>query len=325
MNRRSILGALAAAAGMAATVAAHGQGFPDRPVRVIVPFASGSTPDVVARVLGTKLAARWGQQVVVDAKPGGNGVIAISALKQAAPTGHDLLLVSNSHLSVNPHLLRNASYAVENDFAPVSTVFHTPFFVVASASGPFPTVGKLLGAAKASPGKLNAGVPYLGSPAHLGVVMLEEATATRMTVVPYRDGQQIYTGIAAGDVDWSLATIGSTLPLVQAGKLKLLAIAAPRRMARHPDIPTVAESGGPAGYDVNTWVGLVARAGTPPAVVQRIAADVAEVLKDADLRQQFEKLGIEPESSTPAEMRARVGEESVRYAQVIKRLGITID
>ena len=325
MDRRTALGAMGAACATAMVPLARAQAFPERPVRIIVPFASGSTPDVVARILAAKLSPRWGQQVIVEPRPGGNGVIAIAALKASPPTGHDLLLASSSHLAVNPHLLRNVNYSVEKDFAPISLVFHTPFFIVTSAAGPLQSMKSLIAAAQASPGKLNVGVPYLGSPPHLAVSMLEKAVGIKMTVIPFRDGQQIYTAIAAGDVDLSLATIGSTLPLVQAGKLKLIAIAAPKRLARQPDVPTVGEAGGPMGYDVNTWVGLVARSGAPQHAIQKMADDVAEVLRDPEVVEQFSRLGIEPESSTPAAMRARTASDNATYAEVVKRLGISIE
>ncbi len=325
MDRRTALGALGAACATAMAPLARAQAFPERPVRIIVPFASGSTPDVVARILASKLSPKWGQQVIVEPKPGGNGVIAIAALKSSPPTGHDLLLASSSHLAVNPHLLRNVTYSVEKDFAPISFVFHTPFFIVTSATGPLQSMKSLIAAAQAAPGKLNVGVPYLGSPPHLAVSMLEKATGIKMTVIPFRDGQQIYTAIAGGDVDLSLATIGSTLPLVQAGKLKLIAIAAPKRLARQPEVPTVGEAGGPMGYDVNTWVGLVARSGAPQHAIQKIADDVAEVLRDPEVVEQFSRLGIEPESSSPAVMRARTASDNATYAEVVKRLGISIE
>ncbi len=325
MDRRTALGAMGATCATLMAPTVRAQAFPERPVRIIVPFAGGSTPDVVARILASRLSPKWGQQVVVEPKPGGNGVIAISALKMSPATGHDLLLASSSHLAVNPHLLRNVTYAVEKDFAPISFVFHTPFFIVTSATGPLQSMKSLLAAASASPGKLNVGVPYLGSPPHLGVSMLEKATGTKMTVIPFKDGQQIYTAIAMGDIDFSLATIGSTLPLVQAGKLKLIAIAAPKRLARQPDVPTVGESGVPAGYDVNTWVGLVARNGTPPHAIQKISDDVAEVLRDPEVVEQFARLGIEPESSSAAGMRARIASDNATYAEVVKRLGISIE
>lgn len=325
MDRRTALGAIGAACASGTSPLVQAQAFPDRQVRIIVPFAAGSTPDVVARILAAKLTPKWGQQVVVDPKPGGNGLIAIAALKAAPSTGHDLMLASSSHLAVNPHLLRNVTYSVERDFVPVSFVFHTPFFFVTSAAGPLQSMKSVIAAAKASPGKLNVGVPYLGSPPHLAVAMLEKATGTRMTIIPFRDGQQIYTAIASGEVDLSLATIGSTLPLVQAGKLKLIAIAAPNRLARQPDVPTVGEDGGPAGYDVNTWVGLVARSGAPQHAIQKISDDVAEVLRDPEVVLQFVRVGIEPESSSPAVMRARMTSDTSKYAEVIKRLGVTIE
>lgn len=301
---------------------AQAQTYPAKMVRIVSPFPTGITPDSAARLLADRLSKAWGQQVLVEPRPGANGFIAIGAAKKAAPDGHELLLLSNAHLAINPHVFKAIPYDSENDFAPVSLIYRAPFFVVVSTSGPHRTIQDLVAAAKASPERVTYSTPYVGSPPHLGGALLAALTDTRMTAVHYKEGPAIYTGVANGDISFTVATAGSATPLVKAGKLKLLAIAAPARLASQPDVPTIAEIGGPAGYVVESWSGILAPRGTPPEILRRIGADIAAALKEPELVERFRNLGIEPVATTSAGMAQVIRDDLRRYGEVVKRAGI---
>ena len=308
-----------------ATTVAHADDYPSRPIRLITPYPTGITPDVATRLLADKLSRLWGKPVVVETKPGANGFLAFGAVKQAAPDGYTLLVVGDAHMTTNPKLLTAVPYDPQKDYTPVSLFFNAPFFFYTSASAPYTSIGELVSAARKDPRKISYSTPYIGSPAHFGGAMLAHASGTDMLAVHYKEGAQMYTAVASGDITFSLATIGSGLPLVKAGKMKILAVASPQRLSDYPQVPTVRESGGPADLSVATWVGLVAPAGTPPELVGKINAGVIQVLKDPELIEKFRSVGIEPTGSTPTAMAARIQEELVDTDAKIKRYGIAIE
>jgi tripartite-type tricarboxylate transporter receptor subunit TctC len=303
----------------------HSQTYPTKLVRIISPFPTGISPDTAARLVADRLSKLWGQQVIVEPRPGGNGFIAIGAAKKAAPDGHELLFLSNSHLSINPHVFKNLPYDPENDFIPLSLVYRAPFFVVVSTSGPYQTIQDLIAAARANPERITYSTPYVGSPPHLGGALLAVLTDTKMQAVQFREGPAIYTSVANGDIAFSVATVGSATPLVRAGKVKLLLIAAPRRLPSHPDVPTSGEAGGPAGYEVESWTGILAPRGTPPEIARRISEDIATVLKEPELAERYRNLGLVPVSSSSAEMMEMIRDNLRRNGDIVKRAGIQPD
>jgi len=304
---------------------AFAQAYPSKPVKIVSPYPSGLTPDIAARAIADRLGRTWGQSVIVEPRPGANGFLAIGQVKKSAPDGYELLLAGQAHLAINPRLFKSVPYDPEKDFAPLSVIYHTVFFVAVATDGPYKTVPDLIAAAKSSQKKLSYSSPYVGSPPHLGAAQFAYLTGTEMVHVPFKDAAQIYISVANGDVDWALGSIGSTLPLTRAGKLKLLAIAAKARDPEHPDIPTVAQAGGPAGYEVDTWVSLVAPAGTPPELVRRISGDIARAITDAELKERYKGIGIDPVSTTPAELAEWVKRDLVVYGDIVKRTGITAE
>jgi tripartite-type tricarboxylate transporter receptor subunit TctC len=330
-RRRTLLrlaGVFAAAAAWGPTALAQSpstapaQGFPARPVRIISPYPPGITPDIALRLLAKKLSRIWNQQVLVDARTGGNGFIAVGALKQAPADGYTLLFVGNAHLAINPTLLKSVPYNAQADFAPVSTLYQAPFFLGVSTSGLYRNVRDLVAGAAANPGKVFYSTPYVGSPPHFGGAALAHFSNTRMVPVHYKDGPQMYTAVATGEVAFSVATIRSFQPLVDAGKLKVIAVAAPARLAAYPDVPTVEESGGPKGMDITTWTGVVAPRGTPAEIVQRVSADVTRALADADLRQRYRDDGIDAWASTPGAMTELIRSETRVYEKAIQAYGV---
>src|ERR1700675_4207698 len=242
------------------------QTFPSKVVKITAPYAAGAGPAIFTRIMADKLSKAWSQPVIVDAKPGASGFIAIEAVKNAPPDGHELLVVSNAHVAINPALYKTLPYDPRKDFVPVAMFYHTPFFLTVSTAGPYPSVPALIAAAKANPGTVSYGSSYVGSPSHLGSAEFEFLTGTKMIHAPYKDQSQMYVGIASGDIGWAFTTLGSALPLLQAGRIKLIAIAAPRRSKAQPDVPTLEEAGGPAGMVVDSWLAVLAPRGAPPEI-----------------------------------------------------------
>jgi tripartite-type tricarboxylate transporter receptor subunit TctC len=319
----SLLAAIALALG---APEASPQGFaPTRVVKIISPLPSGLGPDVVARLLAERLTHVWGQQVIVEPRPGANGFIALGAVKRTKPDGYELGFVSNAHLAINPNLFKNVPYDSEKDFTLLSMVYRTPFFLVVSTTGPHHTMPELIAHAKANPGKLTYSSPYIGSPPHLGGALFAFMIGTQMLHIPYKEGQQVYTSVANGDVDLALGSSGSIIPLVKAGKIKPLAIAAKSRAAGYPDVPTVEEAGGPAGYTVDSWGAMIAPQGMPADLAHALAADIVAALAFPETAEGMRRIGFEPTPSTQAQLADNLHADLQRFADLIKRAGITAE
>ena len=301
------------------------QTFPSKTVKISAPYSAGAAPAVFTRAIADKLSKAWSQPVIVDARPGASGFIAIESVKNATPDGHELLVVSNAHVAINPSLYKKLPYDPQKDFVPVAMFYHTPFFLAVAASGPYPSVRGLIGAAKANPGAVSYGSSYVGSPSHLGSAEFEFLTGTKMIHAPYKDQSQMYVGIAGGDVGWAFTTLGSALPLLQAGRLKLIAIAAPQRARSQPDVPTMSEAGGPAGMVVGSWLAIMAPRGTPPEVVRKINAEVNKALADPDIVQQLQNFGFEGTPQTPEQLGDEIRSDAKKFAELVRRTGATAD
>jgi tripartite-type tricarboxylate transporter receptor subunit TctC len=301
------------------------QQYPTKPVRIITPFPSGSGPDSVLRVVGEKLTKTWGQQVIVENRPGAQGFIAIEAAKKAAPDGYTLVQMDDAHMALQPHLYKKIPYDLAKDFDPVGTFFRTYFFVVVPANSPWKNVADLIAAAKAKPGDMTYGSWFVGSPGHVGAAMLEAATGTQMVHVPFKEMSQLFTAVGNNDVAWSFGSAASAGPLYRAGKVKFIAVAAPKRVAGYTDIPTVAEAGGPAGFEVKAWVALFAPKGTPAPIIAKINGDLAKALSEQDVRERFTTFGFEPFISVPGDMMKLVESDSRRYGEIVKRAKISVE
>ena len=299
--------------------------FPSKPVTIVTPFAAGSGPDAVLRLVSEKLGKTWNQRVVVDNKPGGGGFIAIEAARHAAPDGYTLLQLDSEHLAALPHLYKARNFKTLEAFDMVGTLFRTPFMIAVASDSPWKSVGDLVAAAKASPAKVTYGSWGVGSPGHLGGGLLESLTGTSMQHVPYREVSQLYTSVGAGDVSWAYASIPSSQGAYRAGKIRYVAVAAPKRIPQLPDVPTVAEAGGPQGVDVNSFVVLVAPKGTPAALRQKINGDVAKAIAEPDIRERFNTFAFEPLAWSPDEIARNAEAKSRTYEQLVKRANITLD
>jgi tripartite-type tricarboxylate transporter receptor subunit TctC len=302
---------------------AAAQDFPKRNIRITTPYPTGISPDIAARLVADKLSRHWNRQTVIEPRPGANGFIAIGAVKKGAADGHELLLASNAHFSINPHLMKELPYDAENDFVPVGLIYRAPFFVAVATNGPYRTMQDLIAAARADANRIAYSTAYVGSPGHLGGALLAFLTGTQMLAVHFRDGAQLYTSIVNGDVAFGIATVGSFASLIKANRLRLIAIAARTRLASEPDVPTLTEQGGPEGFEVDSWVGLLAPRGTPVEVIRLLNDQIAAALNDADVRERFRGMGVEPAPVTTTAMSGLMRSDYRRYADLVKRIGIT--
>ena len=301
------------------------QTFPNKTVRITSPFSTGIGPDLFARALADTLQKEWGQPVVVESRPGANGFIAIDALKKSAPDGHELLILADSHLAINPSLFKKLPYNVETDMTPVGGLYRTFFFVAVKSDGPYQSILQLIAGAKANPGKLTYGSPYVGSPSHLGNAVFDFETGTQTIHVPYKEQLQIFTSIANGDLTWAIATAASTTAMVKAGRVKLIAVAANKRLPSHPEVPTVEEAGGPKDFVVAAWLALLAPQGTPQNIVRKISADTQKALANPDMKKRIDALGFEAMPSGPEQIAEMIRTANRKNAEIIKRVGATAD
>jgi len=308
-----------------AGVAAVGQTFPTKPVRIITPFPVGSGPEGVARMVADKLSRQWGQPVTVENRPGGNGFIAIDAFKRGAADGHDLIQLDNVHLTAYPHMFKKLPYDIKNDFDPLLPLFKTYFFATTAADSKYKNIADLVADAKVNPGKLNYGSWSVGNPVHLGSALFETVTGTQMQHVIFKETSQLYTSVAQGDLAFALGTSATAGSLYRAGKIKFLAVAAPRRIPAYPDVPTFTEAGGPAGFEVSGWTTIAAPKNLPRALADKITQDIAKALAEPDVKEKFLSFGYESFPQTREQFAQYIQAESVRQAAVILKAKAALD
>ena len=301
-------------------LAAAATDWPSRTVRVICPVAAGGAIDAVARLVAGRLAEIWGQQVVVENRTGGSNNIAAEAVARAAPDGYTLLAAPAS-LAVARLLFPALGYDPLTDFAPVSVLGTYPNIMVVPVSSPARTVAEFIAHAKASPGKLAYASGGHGSSLHLAGELFKRMAGIEMAHVPYRGAAPAFNDLIPGRVDVMFNLVSSSVPLVRAGKIRALAIATLERIAMLPDLPTIAESGVP-GFDVSSWVALLAPAQTPDRIVVRLNADVVAALADEQTRRKFAELGVVPVASGPAELTATIKADMAKWGPLIRDVGI---
>lgn len=299
--------------------------YPNKTIRIITPFSAGAGPDSVLRVVAEKMTRTLGQTVIIDNKPGGNGFIAIQAAKGSPNDGYTFVQMDDAHQSLLPHLYKKIPYDVNKDFDPVGTFFRTYFFVVTGVNSPLNTVNEIIAAAKAKPGELTYGSWGVGSPAHIGGAMMESVANVQMSHVPFKETPSLFQAVATGDVAWAFGTAGSAGPLYRGGKLKFLAVAAPKRVAGYLDVPTIAEAGGPANFEVKAWVALQAPKGTSKEAIVKVGDALAKALAEPDVKEKFTTFGFEPYVSQPAEMTKQIEADYKRYGEIAKRAKMALD
>ena len=324
MNRKLRLACLFATAALLAypVSRAAAQAYPAKPIRIVVPFPSGSGADVMARSVGTKLAERWGQPVLADARPGASGVIAADLVLQAPADGYTLMLGTSSSHAANVSTRRNLSYDPVRDFSPVSLIARVPMLVLAHPSMPVNNAKELIAFAKARPGQVTYGTAGNGTTAHLATELFKFMAGVDLVHVPYRGSPQAMIDGIAGQVSLVVVPIVTGLPHVRAGKLKALAVTTPNASPIAPEVPPLGAAGLP-GYDATLWYGLFARSGTPREIVNRLSGEVVNILRLGDVGESLKQQGAEPSGNTPEEFTAMVKSEIAKWAKVVKASGIT--
>jgi tripartite-type tricarboxylate transporter receptor subunit TctC len=319
--RRCFVLALAGCIAGAIAPAALAQAYPTKPVRVIVPFAPGGGSDAVGRVLAQKLGDRLGQQFVVENRTGAGGSIGAAAVAKAAPDGYTLLLGSISEVALFPAVNPNAPYDPLKDFAPVGLAGVVPFVLVSSETVPAKSVRELIALAKAEPGKLAYGSAGNGSTTHLAMELFASMAGIRLTHIPYKGSAPVMTDLLNGTLQLALSTMPATLPHASSPRLRMLAVTTATRSAAMPEVPTMQEAGVP-GYSTALWTGLLAPAGTPPAVIETLSRETTAALADTEVRTALTRQGAEPTSSTPAQFAARIRSDLETWRAVVKEAGI---
>ena len=326
-QRRSVL---AAGLGLAATALARpalAQSYPTKPVHLIVPFTPGGSSDLLGRAIGQELAGSLGQPVVIDNVPGAGGSIGAEKAARSAADGYTLLMGHIGTLAVNPSLYPKLGYDPIKSFAPVAWVARVPNVLVVNTDVPARTLAELVAYAKAHPGKLAYGSGGNGSAAHITMEYLKLQTGTSILHIPYRGTAPSITDLLAGQVQMLFTGAPALLPHIKSGKMRALAVSSPRRLAQLPDVPTVAESGVPGTRDFSAdqWYGVVAPAGTPPAVVGALNQKINEALNAPQVRKRLEFEGAEATPTTPQAFADLIASELPRWSRVVKSAQITVD
>jgi tripartite-type tricarboxylate transporter receptor subunit TctC len=300
--------------------AAGAQPFPNKLIRIVVPFTPGVSNDIVAREIAAGLQARFNQTAVVENKPGAGGALAYAYVAKSPADGH-LLLIAPASFTMSPHLLRNPSYNPVTDFAPINMVVDVPFIMVVPAALPARTVAEFIALAKTSPKKLSFGSVGVGTPQHLGGELFKLNAGVDLIHVPFRGATAAIPDLLAGRVDMFIGAINSLLPLIKEGKLRPLAAAGLNRAAALPDVPTLSEIAFP-GFEVGSAVGLVAAAGTPPDIVETLSREIAGIIADPGFHQRMAAIGVDVVGTTPAAYTKIIAEDYAKWGKVIAAAGI---
>ncbi len=308
--------AVALAAGLAHAA------FPERPITIVVPYAPGGAADAVARVIATRMGAKLGGSVIVDNKAGASGTIGESFVAKAPADGYTMLYDATPY-SINPHLFPKMPYAA-SALQPLSLVLLAPNVLIVKADSPLKNVGDLIARAKAQPGKINFASGGSGTVQRLAAELFRQRLGLDMVHVPYKSGGPAIADVMGGQVDFMFGTVAATYPLVAGGKLRALAVSAPERSRRLPEVPTVAEAAIP-GYEAYEWNGMFLPAGTPAPIAAQLQQALAEVLKEDEVRQRLTDLGAQPIGSTPAEFAAFLKKEDAKWDEVVRKGNIKLD
>jgi tripartite-type tricarboxylate transporter receptor subunit TctC len=324
IQRRQFLQLAAGAAALPALPqVARAQAYPNRLVRLIVPFTAGGSGDNLARPLANRLSEVWGQQVVIENRGGVGGNLGGQTVAQSAPDGHTLLLGS-AFLSINPHLYKNSGYDPVADLAPVTLLCIIPNLMIVPNSLPVKTVKEFIAYARANPGKTTFGSSGVGASPHLTGELFKRMAGIEMQHIPYRGANPAMNDLIPGRIDTMFTNITGVLPQVRSGTVRGVAVSSAQRSPLASDLPTIAESGIP-GFEVTTWWGLFVRAGTPAEVVQKIRDDTAAALQHPAVKERYEAVGAPPQSSTPAELAAFLKADLQKWGPIIKDSGIQVN
>lgn len=318
--------ALSAALAAAAVIPAVGlaQAFPAKPITIVVPFPAGGAADASARIVAQKLGDNIKQPVLVDNRPGAGGQIAASAVKRSPPDGYTLFLANTGSHAANQALYSKLSYDPEKDFEPVIAVVQIPQLLVVPVGSPVKTAGELIARAKARPGSVNYASQSVGAGGHIAAEILKSKNGVQVNHIPYKGSAAALTDLVAGRVDFMFDAIPSSLPFVKDNRLRALAIDAPKRSALLPDVPTLVEQG-LTGYEASPWFGLVAPAGTPQPLIDRLHDEVAAVLRSPDVLSRLDEMGMTAVGGTAREFADLMKSDTRRLGAVIRESGAKLD
>jgi tripartite-type tricarboxylate transporter receptor subunit TctC len=309
-------GRLAAAATLLAAAGANAENFPSKPVHILVPYAAGGAVDVLARTLGQSLAKTWGQQPVIDNRPGAGGIIASQALAQSAPDGYTLILVASGH-PLNQFIYQSLPYDTFKDFTAISEIASSPLAVLVAKTSPYANLGDLLAAARKDPDALSYGMSGNGTSAHLAGELLKYMAGVKIVAVPYKGGAPALTAVMAGDIPISLNPLAEAVGQLDGGQLRAIAVTTAQRSKALPDVPTVAESGVP-GYDVAVWWGFLGPAHMAPEIVAKLETDLKAALQDPNVLTTLGKIGATPVGSGSKDFDAYMHSEAAKWEPVLK-------
>jgi tripartite-type tricarboxylate transporter receptor subunit TctC len=319
---RIALTVLALFATSAPVLAQADANYPDRPVRIVVPFPAGSSTDLASRVIAQKFSTKLGQQFVIENRPGASGNLGADVVAKSAPDGYTMGLITASTHGVTPALGIKLPYDTINDFKPVSMIGAAPYVLVLYSGIPAKSVAELVALAKTKPGKLNYGSAGLASLAHLAAALFANDAGIELSHIPYKSSAQSSIDIIAGRLDMQFATVGPTLENIRDGKLRALATTGKKRVSSLPDVPTMMEAG-VKDYDVALWLAYVVPAGTPDAMVAKLNRAMSEILKDGEVVETLQKQGFDPEPGPPDAVTSRIRNETEKWRALVAKTGIT--
>jgi len=309
--------------GVAATPA-QAQDYPTRPIRILVPYAPGGISDIAARLVGGKLSEAWGQQVVVENRPGGNGFIAVSDAARSAPDGYTLVMVTTGDVAINPALFKDVPYDVDRDLAPIAAVSDAPMVLATNAASSYKSVADVIAAAKAKPDTLGVATPGYGSINQLVLESIALNTGTKFVHVPYKGGAPAAQALVAGDIPLAVLASSSVAPHVQSGHVRVLAVTTAKRSPLNPEWPTLQEAGA-GNVNASNWTALLAPKGTPRPIIDKLNAEVVAILAMPDVKERFAAGGVSTIPSSPAELDTRIKHELATYKVIIEKANVHVD
>ncbi|MBU3710796.1 MAG: tripartite tricarboxylate transporter substrate binding protein [Limnohabitans sp.] len=324
---KRLLNCIALAAGLTAmasnAIAQTAANYPSRPIKIVVPFAPGGTTDMLARLVGQRLTLAWGQPVVIENKPGAGATLGADIVAKSAPDGYTLLMGA-AHHTIAQKVYAKIPYQFDRDFAPITMVAMVPNMVVVNSDVPAKTIGEFIALSKSQPGKFNYGSAGAGTAHHLIGEMFKLRAGVELVHVPYKGSAPAVADLLSGQVQLMFDTVTSGLPQVKAGKLRALAVTTAKRSSAMPDVPSLSETVLP-GFDVGTWFGLLAPAATPPAIVQKLNAEIVKIIQQPDVRKQMLEAGSEPMGNTSQQMAAQIKAELEAFESVVKQIKLVVE
>jgi tripartite-type tricarboxylate transporter receptor subunit TctC len=314
----------AALAAMVATAApALGQSYPTKPIRIVAPSTPGDAPDVIARLVADKLSAALGQQVVVDNKPGAGGVVGSESVAKSPPDGYTLIMGNAGSHGINAAVYSKLPYDIQRDFAPVSQVAIAPNVMVINPSVPANSVAEFIAYAKSQPGKLSYASGGNGSSAHMSMELFKAMAGIDVQHIPYKGSSPALTDLIGGQVAVFIGNMPPTVPHIKSGKLRALAVTTKSRSALMPELPTISDT--LPGYETVAWFGVLAPAGTPPEIVNRLSAEIGRIARSPEMREKLVAMGAEPVGGTPEEFKAVIDRDIAKWKPLAQKVGIKVD